>query len=131
MPELQGSNPTGPSSPPTKEDNGVHHQRIKPLIPKAITEAPRARLLSALEVQPAFPEWYLKARPQDRDYLKELSDERWRLQGQLDELLSDLQHDIKAFAEPLLKTLLYSNFNEHGDPNELQLRLYVPSNIRV
>ena len=128
MPELQGSNPNA-SSPAKRDDKGVHYPRIKPLIPKAITEAPRARLLSALEVQPAFPEWYLKARPQDRDYLKELSDERWRLQGQLDELLSDLQHDIKAFAEPLLKTLLYSNFNEHGDPNELQLRLYVPSNI--
>lgn len=128
MPELQGSNPNASSSA-KKDDKGVHYPRIKPLIPKAITEAPRARLLSALQVQPAFPEWYLKARPQDRDYLKELSDERWRLQGHLDELLSDLQHDIKAFAEPLLKTLLYSNFNEHGDPNELQLRLYVPSNI--
>lgn len=129
MPQLQGSNPTGPSSPATKEDNGVHHQRIKPLIPKAITEAPRARLLTAVDVQPTFPAWYLKARPMDRDYLKQLIDERWRLQGRLDELLGDLQHDIKAFAEPLLKTLLLSNFNEHGNPNDLQLRLYVPNKI--
>jgi hypothetical protein len=128
MPELQGSNPNT-SSPAKKDDEGVHYSRIKSLIPKAITEAPPARLMSVPEVQPAFPDWYVKARSQDRDYLKELSDERWRLQGQLDELLSDLQHDIKAFAEPLLKTLLYSHFNEHGDPNELQLRLYVPSNI--
>ncbi|PTR22385.1 NEL-type E3 ubiquitin ligase domain-containing protein [Pseudomonas sp. GV085] len=129
MPQLQGSNPTGPSSPAKKEDNGVHHQRIKPLIPRAITEAPRARLLTAVDVQPTFPAWYLKARPMDRDYLKQLIDERWRLQGRLDELLGDLQHDIKAFAEPLLKTLLLSNFNEHGNPNDLQLRLYVPNKI--
>ncbi|WP_237887018.1 NEL domain-containing protein [Pseudomonas sp. PGPR40] len=129
MPELQGSNPTGSSSPATKEDNGVHHQRIKPLIPKAITEAPRARLLTAVDIQPTFPDWYLKARPADRAYLKQLIDERWRLQGRLDELLGDLQHDIKAFAEPLLKTLLLSNFNEHGNPNDLQLRLYVPNKI--
>ncbi|RON15189.1 NEL-type E3 ubiquitin ligase domain-containing protein [Pseudomonas frederiksbergensis] len=129
MPELQGSNPAGPSSPATKEDNGVHHQRIKQLIPKVITEAPRARLLTAVDVQPTFPAWYLKARPMDRDYLKQLFDERWRLQGPLDELLGNLQHDIKAFAEPLLKTMLLSNFNEHGNPNDLQLRLYVPNKV--
>ncbi|MHC8398721.1 NEL-type E3 ubiquitin ligase domain-containing protein [Pseudomonas sp. MDT1-17] len=129
MPELQGSNPNVPSSPAEKDDKGVHYPRIKPLIPKAITEAPRARLLSAAQVQPAFPDWYLKARPVDRDYLKQLIDERWRLQGPLDELLGDLQHDIKAFAEPLLKTMLLSNFYEHGDPGDLQLRLYVPNKI--
>lgn len=129
MPELQGSNPNVPSSPAQKDEKGVHYPRIKPLIPKAITEAPQTRLLSVAQMQPVFPDWYLKARPVDRDHLKQLVDERWRLQGPLDELLGDLQHDIKAFAEPLLKTLLLSNFNEHGDPNDLQLRLYVPKKI--
>lgn len=82
-----------------------------------------------IETTSGFPDWYLKARPIDRAYLKELIDERWRLRGELDEVLKDLQHDIHAFAEPLLKTALQAQFNESASPSELLLRLYVPSNI--
>jgi hypothetical protein len=56
-------------------------------------------------------------------------DERWRLQGQLDKTLGDLQHDISAFAEPLLSKGLQATFNTSRNVDDLTVQLEVPSKI--
>jgi hypothetical protein len=51
------------------------------------------------------------------------------LQGELDSELVDLQHDIEAFARPLLAAAIKATFSHLGDPETLSLQLYVPDTI--
>jgi hypothetical protein len=99
------------------------------VIPGAIKNAPVERLKSLLALEPKMPGWYSGAREIDRQYLKQLMDERWRLQDALDQTRGDLKHDINAFAEPLLKTALQSTFSTVENFNELTVQLEVPSTI--
>ncbi|MGJ7514033.1 dermonecrotic toxin domain-containing protein [Pseudomonas baetica] len=117
MSELQGSNP------------GVHELRVTNAIPSAIKNASPATLESMLKLKAEMPDWYIKLPASHRQRLKALIDERWRLQGELDELLVDLQTDIDAFAKPLLKTSLQANFNNYEDPEALSLVLEVPDTL--
>jgi hypothetical protein len=110
-------------------DNGRHYQRVFGAIPAAIRNAPLSRLKSLHSTSAKMPDWYANARSIDRRFLKELMDERWRLQGVLDELLGDLQHDINAFAEPLLNEMLQANFTASGAAGELTVQLSVADNI--
>ncbi|AWY42539.1 hypothetical protein DKY63_22555 [Pseudomonas putida] len=82
-----------------------------------------------LKLKATMPDWYIPLPEKDRQHLKALVDERWRLQGELDELLVDLQSDIDAFAKPLLKTSLQANFNNFEDPEKLSLVLEVPDSL--
>lgn len=128
MSDLQGSNLTNTPSL-ARVNQGVHEQRVTRVIPSAIKNALPATLESMLKLKATMPDWYIKLPATHRQRLKELNDERWRLQGELDELLIDLQSDIDAFAKPLLKTSLQANFNTNEDPETLSLHLYVPDNI--
>lgn len=61
--------------------------------------------------------------------MKELIEEQARVQGVLDKSLGDLQHDIKAFAEPLLSASMQANFNGVENIDALSAQLEVPSKI--
>ncbi|CAI8716825.1 dermonecrotic toxin domain-containing protein [Pseudomonas sp. IT-P294] len=74
-----------------------------------------------------FPEWYVKASAIDRQYLKELGNERWRLQDSLDDTLGDLKKDINEFAEPLLIQALQEKLSLELDVRTTTIRLYVPA----
>ena len=92
------------------QNNGVYYRRVLAVLPEAIKKASMSRLESLETLRPEPPEWYSSARETDRQYLKELIEEQGRLQNVLDKTLGDLQHDINAFAEPLLRTAMQSNF---------------------
>jgi hypothetical protein len=124
MSDLQGRNPTA-----TQVAKSVHEQRVTKAIPAAIKNASPATLQSLLKLNGKMPDWYMKVSRSDRQHLKALMDERWRLQGELDELLVDLQSDIEAFGKQLLTTSLQANFNTTEDPETLSLHLYVPDNL--
>lgn len=128
MSDLQGSNPTNTHSV-TRVNESVHAQRMNGVIPAAIKNASPAVLESILPLKARMADWYTSAREIDRHYLKDLLDERWRLQGELDELLGDLQSDIEAFGKPLLTAMLKSDLNINEDPETLSLHLYVPDKI--
>ncbi|MDI3272379.1 DUF6543 domain-containing protein [Pseudomonas sp. AL03] len=129
MSDLQGGQRPESSSVSSAGDKGVHYQRVMQVIPQAIRNASPTRLKSLMNLKADIPEWYMSARDIDRDYLKELLKDRWRLQGELDQVLNDLQHDINAFAQPLLRSALKSNVDIDEDPNTLSLHLNVPSKI--
>lgn len=98
-------------------------------IPALLKNAPVSRLASITDLKPAFPEWYSNARGIDRQYLKELINEHWRLRDTLDKTLGDLQKDIKGFAEPLLVQALKQQLNLELDVKVTSLRLYVPAKL--
>ncbi|VVN12778.1 hypothetical protein PS662_03937 [Pseudomonas fluorescens] len=128
MSDLQGSNPTHAPSE-IKVEQSVHEQRVTKVIPFAIKNASPATLESVVKLKSRWPDWYLKKDAANRQQLKALMDDRWRLQGELDELLGDLQSDINAFGKRLLTTSLQANFNTTEDPETLSLHLYVPDNL--
>lgn len=125
MSDLHGSN----SQNPPLETHGRHYRRVHDAIPAALEKAPLARLKTLPTLKPKAPEWYGSARQIDRLYLKGLMDEQARLQGVLDDTLGNLQHDINAFTEPLLKTSLQTTFSTVQNFDELTLQLEVPSTI--
>ncbi|MFY0729124.1 dermonecrotic toxin domain-containing protein [Pseudomonas sp. NFX15] len=129
MSDLHGSNSQAIPVIVPAQNNGVHYQRVLNGIPTALKNASPARLQNLPALKPKMPEWYGYAREIDRQYLKTLIDERWRLQGVLDKTLGDLQHDINAFAEPLLKTAMQTTFGAALNINDLRVQLEVPSTI--
>ncbi|WP_256590887.1 MULTISPECIES: hypothetical protein [unclassified Pseudomonas] len=128
MSDLQGSNSINKHSA-IRANESVHAQRMTEVIPAAIKNASPALLESMLPLTATMPDWYLSTRAMDRLHLKDLLNERWRLQGELDELLGDLQSDIDAFGKRLLTLMLQTNFNTYEDPETLSLHLYVPDTI--
>lgn len=128
MSDLQGSNPANTLSS-TNVERGIHEQRVTEVIPAAIKNASPATLESMLKLKASMPDWYIQLPESDRQHLKALIDERWRLQGEFDRLLVDLQSDIDAFAKRLLKTSLQANFNSFEDPETLSLHLEVPDTL--
>ncbi|MGF6088419.1 dermonecrotic toxin domain-containing protein [Pseudomonas sp. 18173] len=129
MAELHGSNTLGTSGSLRTENKGVHYSRVLGVVPSAVKDASISRLRTLEGLQPQIPEWYSAARHIDRQYLKELINERWRLQGILDKTLGNLQHDINAFAAPLIKTALRTNFKADVNINEFTVQLDVPITI--
>ncbi|MNM44091.1 E3 ubiquitin-protein ligase SlrP [compost metagenome] len=129
MSDLHGSNSQKIPDAVSIDSYGIHYRRANDVIPGAIKNAPVERLKSLLALEPQMPEWYSGAREIDRQYLKQVIDERWRLQDVLDQTRGDLKHDINAFAEPLLKTALQSKFTTVENFNELTVQLEVPSTI--
>ncbi|EJM80893.1 hypothetical protein PMI34_05421 [Pseudomonas sp. GM74] len=127
MSDLHGSNSQKIPGAVSIDSHGIHYRRANDVIPGAIKSAPVERLKSLLALAPKMPEWYSGAREIDRQYLKQLMDERWRLQDVLDQTQGDFKHDINAFAEPLLKTALQSKFSTVENFNELTVQLEVPS----
>ena len=129
MADLHGSNSIENAESVSNDNKGVHYNRVLEAIPPAIKTAPIARLKTLVETKPAMPDWHADASEADRRELKALMDERWRLQGQLDKTLGDLQHDISAFAKPLLSKGLQSTFNTSWNVDDLTVQLEVPSTI--
>ncbi|MFJ2365534.1 NEL-type E3 ubiquitin ligase domain-containing protein [Pseudomonas sp. NPDC087697] len=112
------------------EDKGVHYERVVQALPTAIKEVLSARLsLLVGSSVTTLPDWYLKASESQQRYLKELIEDRWRLQGHVDGPLENLQQDIKAFAKRLFSSLIKSNFNTDEDVSTLTLKLYVRDTI--
>ena len=129
MSELHGSHSPQTIETTGVEHQGVHYRRVFDGIPGALKNAPLARLKSLETLKPVMPEWYSGARAIDRQYLKQLIEERWRVQGVLDKTLGSLQHDIEAFAKPLLREMLQANFSSVERVDELSVQLEVPSTI--
>ncbi len=125
MSDLHGSNWL---ETPAKT-NGVHYERVLGAIPDAIKKASMSRMKGLETLRPEMPEWYSAAREVDRQYLKGLIEEQGRLQGVLDKSLGNLQHDINAFAKPLLSASMQANFNTVENIDALSVQLEVPSNI--
>lgn len=117
------------SPAPMPDNKGVHFERIAQTIPYAIKKAPVSRLESIINLKAALPDWYMNARDIDRQYLKQLIQERWRVQDPLDKTLGELQKDIKTFARPLLVNALKEKLGAELDVDETSLRLYVPDTI--
>ena len=90
------------SSSTSGEGENIYQEYLVQKVPAFIKTVPVHTLESFIKQKPAVPEWYGRARAIDRQYLKELIDVRWRLQGPLEETLKDVQQDIKAFAQPIL-----------------------------
>lgn len=107
----------------------IYRDYLLSKLPTPIRDAPASRLVSLANAQPGFPEWYINARAMDRQYLKDLIDERWRLQGPLETTLENLQQDINAFAEPLLVKALKEELELELDVNTTVIRLYIPANL--
>lgn len=128
MSDLQGSNSTDAVSG-IEVDQSVHQQQVTKVIPAAIKSASPATLEAMLKLKSRWPDWYMKTGAADRQRLKALIDERWRLQGELDQLLGDLQSDIEAFGKQLLTTSLRANFNTRDDLETLSLHLYIPDTL--
>ncbi|EJM18327.1 hypothetical protein PMI21_02174 [Pseudomonas sp. GM18] len=112
-------------------EHNVYRDYLLSKLPSPIKDAPASRLVSIAHSEPDFPEWYLNSRAIDRQYLKELIDERWRLQGPLDDTLEDVQQDIHAFAEPLLVQALKEQLNLELDVNTTLIRLYIPAKLGI
>lgn len=98
-------------------------------IPGLIKSAPVSRLESITELKPNFPDWYIQARPIDRQYLQELIKERCRLQDTVSDRVDNVQTDINAFAKPLLVQAIKDEFNFELDVATTSLRLYVPATL--
>lgn len=98
-------------------------------IPGLIKSAPVSRLESITELKPNFPDWYIQARPIDRQYLQELIKERCRLQDTVSDRVDNVQTDINAFAKPLLVQAIKDEFNFELDVATTSLRLYVPATM--
>lgn len=109
--------------------NNAHRDYLLSKLPAPVKDAPVSRLLTMAYSTVDFPEWYLSARAIDRQYLAQLTDERWRVQVPLDEVLENLQQDIFAFAEPLLIKALKEQLNLELDVNTTLIRLYVPAKL--
>lgn len=112
-------------------ERNVYRDYLLGKLPPQVKDAPASRLVAFAHSKPEFAEWYLSSRAMDRQYLKELIDERWRLQGPLDETLKNVQQDILAFAEPLLVQALKEHLNLELDVNATLIRLYVPANLAI
>lgn len=128
MSDLHGSN-SQQQPVAAAESNGLYYRRVHDAIPGAIKNAPPTRLKTLPALKPQMPEWYSGAREMDRYYLKGLIEEQGRLQSVLDKTLGDLQHDINAFAEPLLSSSMQSNFSTVKNFDTLSVQLEVPSKI--
>ena len=128
MADLHGSNSLE-SEASQIENNGRHYSRVLGVIPDSIKRASAPRLKALTELDPQTPDWYGEARAIDRQQLKALIERRWRLQAVLDKTLANLQQEIKAFAEPLLGSLLKENFNVVENVDDWVVQLEVPSKI--
>lgn len=111
-----------------RNDNGVHYERIKALIPDAIKQAPMHRLAS-LKKEVAIAESYRSLSPGDRTLLKQSLLTHWQLQGVLDSTLKGLEQDIQGFARPLLAQAIKSELGVDLDVDTTTLKLYVPDKI--
>ncbi|MHC8289216.1 dermonecrotic toxin domain-containing protein [Pseudomonas sp. XS1P51] len=107
----------------------IYSDYLAEKIPALIKSAPVSRLKSIIDLNPDFPDWYIQARPIDRQYLQELIQERCRLQDAISDLLGNLQADINAFATPLLARAIKDELNFELDVSTTSLRLYAPAKL--
>lgn len=128
MSEVQGSNSPDILSEP-RLDRSIHEHRVISVIPDAIKNASSALLEPLLQLNATTPDWYTNASAGDKQNLKVLIDDHWRLQGEMNTALLDLQSDIDVFSKPLLAASLKKNFNIVEDSETLSLKLYVPDTI--
>jgi hypothetical protein len=119
--------PAPETFPEVTVGDNVYLNYLATKVPAPIRSAPVSRLETVAHLKPDFPEWYIKARPINRQYLKELISERWRLQDGLDDALGDLQKDINGFAEPLLVEALKERLHLDLDVHATSVRLYIPA----
>lgn len=107
---------------------GPHHAAMTALIPAAIKQAPPHRLQSLeanLNVAQQFSTWS----PVGRQRLKQLVQNHWQLQGEVDTTLQHLEQNIEDFARPLLTEALKSQLKVDLDVDKALLKLYVPDKI--
>ncbi|WP_460150030.1 dermonecrotic toxin domain-containing protein [Pseudomonas sp. S3_A03] len=104
------------------ENLGTHHAFIRQKIPAWLAETalPRLTALTATSPADAAPP------PELRNAFKTALGEHWSTQNTLDQKLAAL-NDLRAFAEPRLKTALLP----YGDIDVTQtlIRLYAPADL--
>ena len=110
------------------ENNGVHFARIKSLIPAAIKEAPVHRLKS-MKDNVAVPSAYQSLPLGYQTHLKQLLQQHWRQQAELDAILKSLEQDIQVFAKPLLVNAIKTTFDVDLDVDTTTLTLDVADKI--
>lgn len=109
-------------------NQGPHHAAMTALIPAPIKQAPAHRLQSLeanLNVAQQFSTWS----PVGRQRLKQLVQNHWQLQGEVDTTLQRLEQNIEDFARPLLTEALKSQLKVDLDVDKALLQLYVPDKI--
>ncbi|MHC8331051.1 dermonecrotic toxin domain-containing protein [Pseudomonas sp. LB3P25] len=109
--------------------DNVYSDYFAEKVPVLIKGAPVSRLESIMDLTPGFPDWYVNARPIDRQYLQELIQERCRLQDAVSDRLGDLQADINEFAKPLLAQAIKDELKFELDVSTTSLRLYAPATL--
>lgn len=109
--------------------DNIHSDYFAERIPALIKNARVSRLESMTELNPDFPDWYIQARPIDRQYLLELIQERCRLQDAVSDRINNLQTDINDFAKLLLVQAIKDELNFELDVDTTSLRLYVPAKL--
>ncbi|ROM96105.1 dermonecrotic toxin domain-containing protein [Pseudomonas brassicacearum] len=129
MNELPEKSISAMSSVAVDNNAVIHQEYLAGSLAMLLKDASISTLASMTDLKPAVPEWYINARRIDRQYLKELINERWRLQDALDKTLGELQKDINEFAEPLLVEALKQQLNLELDVKATSLRLYVPAKL--
>jgi hypothetical protein len=114
-------------SPDVTAGDNIYLKYLAAKVPALIKSPSFSKRVSTAIRAADFPEWYVKASAIDRQYLKELGSERWRLQDSLDDTLGDLKKDINEFAEPLLVQALQEKLSLELDVRATTVRLYVPA----
>lgn len=102
---------------------GVHIEHLKNALPDWIKHSalPRLHALKAIGLPVIAP--YPQASSDAHRQLKLAIAEQWRAQNMLDKRLGDIS-DLYAFAEPLLKSALFTHYGEIDVKNTF-LRVYV------
>lgn len=113
-----------------KEPVGSHHHFIENSIPDWLIKAPTHRRLALKSARPDFPDDYRSAPAARHAALKQAVKRAWLSQNKVDRLFDGLA-DVSAFAEPLLREALKSQFGLELDVRKTFLRLYIPKGLLV
>ncbi|OKO46161.1 dermonecrotic toxin domain-containing protein [Pseudomonas sp. BTN1] len=110
--------------PPATTDSfqGRHIEHLKNAVPDWLTGASLARINTFRTAKLPLARPYPHAPTEAHSPLKQAIAEHWRAQNTLDKRLGDI-NDLYAFAEPLLKAALFTDYGDI-DVKNIFLRLY-------
>ncbi|MFJ7284167.1 dermonecrotic toxin domain-containing protein [Pseudomonas sp. NPDC099000] len=110
------------------QEKSVHHDFIKNAMPEWVRQTSPRRISALKSAIAPLPEWILCASPMQRAALQRASEESWRAQNDVDQMLSEAQ-DVYAFAEPLLRQALKDQYGVDVDVKETFLQLFSPPHL--
>ncbi|WNF56321.1 dermonecrotic toxin domain-containing protein [Pseudomonas sp. SG20052] len=110
------------------QQKSIHHELIKNAIPEWMRQTSPHRISALKTVIAPLPEWISTASPMQLAALQRASEESWRAQNDVDQMLSETQ-DVYAFAEPLLRQALKDQYGVDVDVKETFLQLFSPPHL--